>query len=74
MLAMNIAVVDDDDVDRTLLENLIKKSAATLGIELNLNLFSDGQTFLESTDSTKYDIVFMDIFMKGSDGIETAKD
>ena len=73
MLAMNIAIVDDDDVDRTLLENLIKKSATSLGINLNLNLFSDGQSFLESTDSIKYDIVFMDIFMKGSDGIETAK-
>lgn len=72
MITMRIAVVDDNEVDRTLLENLIQKSARTLDIDLNLNLFYNGQTFLDSTESEKYDIVFMDIFMKGADGIETA--
>ncbi|MCR5763798.1 MAG: LytTR family DNA-binding domain-containing protein [Treponema sp.] len=73
MISMSIAVIDDDEVDRTLLETLIQKSAQTLDINLNLSVFSDGQLFLESAESAKYDIVFMDIFMKGSDGIETAK-
>lgn len=73
MVALNIAIVDDDEVDRTLLSTLIQKSAKTLDISITLNIFSDGNEFLASAASIKYSIVFMDIFMKDKNGIETAK-
>ena len=73
MITMTIAIVDDDEVDRLLLENLIKKAASSQGITMNIHAFTNGASFIDAANGMRFDIVFMDIFMKDTDGITTAK-
>lgn len=73
MIAFSIAIVDDDKVDCMLCQTIVHKAADTLGISIRLRSFENGRHFLESADSVKFDIIFMDILMKDPNGIETAR-
>ncbi len=70
---MRIAIVDDNAEDRGLLTDLIRTYAAINQIELDTEQFSDGETFLRSFRPYAYTVVFLDVFMDGIDGIETAR-
>lgn len=64
---MNIAVVDDEQLIREQICNLIKKENPEYCIEA----YSSGNALLGSGHF--FDIVFLDIQMKGINGIETAR-
>ena len=68
---MRIAIVDDEP-------SLVRLSCHTLsdyGKERNIDIiideFSSGEDFLSDYSKDVYDIIFMDVFMPGMDGIET---
>ena len=61
---LNIAIVDDDDVIRTILQ----KTFANIGAETSV--FSTGADFINSIGTQDYDLVILDIFMTGTSGLD----
>ena len=64
---MNIAVVDDEEIIRQQIHGFIKKQKP----ESEISDFSTGEELLAA--GREFDIIFLDIQMKGIDGIETAR-
>lgn len=70
---MKIAFVDDEQVYLDEMTRICREFGAENGAELEIYAFSDGESFLASIDEHTYSIVFMDIFMDGTDGVAAAK-
>lgn len=60
-----ILVIDDDASVRTTITTVLEQE----GFEVFTA--EDGRTGLEALDSTPFDVVIVDIFMPGMDGLET---
>lgn len=69
---VKIAVCDDEDAQRDRIIELIKKGFERTDYIESIDCFESGEEFL-SSDRDKYDLVFMDIYMSGINGMETAK-
>ena len=69
---MRIALVDDSEIERGILLSLITDYGCEKQILFESDCFDSGDAFLSYFSSDKYDIVFMDIFMNGMSGVETA--
>ena len=67
VMRLNIAICDDEKAIREQINELIEKEK----VGICLDLYETGDALL-ATDK-KFDIVFLDIQMDGTDGIETAK-
>ncbi|SFH64977.1 two component transcriptional regulator, LytTR family [Pseudobutyrivibrio sp. OR37] len=70
---MRVAVIDDESMFRMQLKVMVEKLAKNKEIQIVVEEFSGGQEFIDALSEKRYDIVFMDIYMPGMDGIETAK-
>ncbi|MDD3570466.1 MAG: LytTR family DNA-binding domain-containing protein [Lachnospiraceae bacterium] len=70
---MNIGICDDYEKDRELLTHYVAQYIAALQLDYTLSTFESGEDFLESVPTQKYDIVFLDIYMKGKTGVDTAR-
>ena len=70
---MRIALVDDSEIERGILLSLITDYGYEKQILFESDCFESGDAFLSSFSYDKYDIVFMDIFMNGMSGVETAR-
>jgi DNA-binding LytR/AlgR family response regulator len=73
---MQIAIVDDLQVERTLVRNLTDrylKNRKELNITAHYEEFASGEAFLESYTPGKYQLIFMDIYMSAVTGIDVAK-
>lgn len=70
---MHIGVCDDCKNDREVLTRYIEQYMTTLHFDYTLSAFESGEDFLESVPTKKYDMVFLDIYMKEKTGVETAK-
>jgi len=69
---IRIAVVEDEEQDRALLLGLLERYCAERGTEASLTPFSDGESLLADYPRD-LSLLFLDIRMKGPDGIETAR-
>lgn len=69
---LNIAVVDDSSVCREQLAAHIHLYAKQNSAMLQLSEYENGETFLEQTRLEALDVVFLDIFMDGLNGIDVA--
>ncbi len=65
VMGLNIAICDDEEIIREQIKELTEKSG------LCMELYETGDALLASRK--QFDIVFLDIQMEGTDGIETAK-
>ena len=70
---MRVAVIDDESIFRMQLKMMVEKVASKRALNLEVEEFETGQSFVEALTERRFDIVFMDIFMPDMDGIETAK-
>ena len=70
---MNIAVCDDEEIQRSLLKGYLEAWAEAGSHALRISLFSTGRQFLESLKETRFDIVLLDIQMPDMDGMSAAK-
>lgn len=68
---ISIAVCDDDRCISEKIEKMAKDFFAKKNTDISVVQYSSGEKLLES--SKKIDILFLDIGLKGLDGIETAK-
>lgn len=71
---VEIAIVDDVTQDRLHMEQLVLHWAQQQGDEIQLSLFDSGEAFLESVSCSRCSIVFLDLFMSGIHGMETARE
>lgn len=70
---MNIAIVDDVQVDRERLAKMIRQPFLSVGYPtVYIDQFCSGEDLLLQLETTQYDIIFLDIFMPGINGIATA--
>ena len=69
---LRIAVVDDEQEQRALLESCLHRYEQENGVQLGISLFGDSQTFLRQ-DPGGFDIVLLDIQMPGLDGMTVAR-
>lgn len=67
VMRLNIAICDDEKAIREQINELIEKEKAGISTDL----YETGDALLAA--DKKFDIVFLDIQMEGTDGIETAK-
>lgn len=70
---MNIGICDDLSTDLTLLENYILYYMNTNNIDCLITKFESGEDLLSDLSLKQYDILFLDIYMHGKNGIETAR-
>ena len=71
---MNIAIVDDRKTDSDRLVGFIDTYAEQHRLQWGaMDRFSSGEDFLGAFTPGKYDLIFLDIYMDGITGMETAK-
>lgn len=75
-MKLNIAVVDDLAEDRRMLERELPLLFSQESAEhacVSVRSFADGESFLRYEGNGSWQMVFLDIFMDGIDGFETAR-
>ena len=70
---IRIAVVEDNEIDKSLLKECIDKYSAERGVEFDIRYFGDGIDFIEDFRGGMFDIVFMDIELPRYDGMSAAE-
>ena len=72
---MRIAIIDDFLTDLEYLRSNVCRWADEYAVPLipGPALFENGETFLEQFQKDRYDIIFLDIFMEGMNGMDTAR-
>lgn len=70
---MKIAIVDDQAVDRERLKTLLQGYAQQRKTPLICFEFGSGEEFLQNYVAYRFSAVFLDVYMNGMTGIETAK-
>lgn len=70
---MRIAIVDDGAQDAMAVEAMLVSWAGLRGIAMETQRYPSGEHFLEAFDKGRYELVFMDVYMSGIDGVETAR-
>ncbi|MCM1578494.1 MAG: LytTR family DNA-binding domain-containing protein, partial [Ruminococcus sp.] len=70
---MKIAIVEDEDIFARKLWELLENFFKVSRIETEIKRFDDSSPLLEETESgEKYELIFFDIQLKNSDGMEAA--
>ncbi len=69
---MRIAIVDDENTVRQMLDDYVQRFAEESGITMETSQFSSGDAFMEDYKMV-YDIVIFDIEMPGTNGMDTAR-
>lgn len=72
---MNIAVVDDNAADLEAAVGLLREYADSgcPQSDTHIAAFGSGESMLEDFEADKYDLIILDIYMRGLSGMETAK-
>ena len=70
---MNIAVVDDQIKETGILCDTLSEYASSTGLSLTIDRFDSGEAFLAAYRPYLYAVIFLDIYMGGISGIETAR-
>lgn len=68
---MRLAIVDDLQSERDLLKNCITRYCAERQLSCQLSIFKSGEEILDAL-GTPFDVIFLDIYMTGINGLETA--
>lgn len=71
VISLKIALVDDEQIYLEEMSRLCREFAAENRLDIELSEYSDGDGFLRSEE--EFSMVFMDIYMNGSDGVLTAQ-
>lgn len=69
---LKIAICDDLESERNVILTYLSEYLDKNGMVAEIDEFTNGESFLNS-DVSSYNLVFMDIFMDGINGMETAK-
>ena len=73
-MALRIAITDDLNSEREKLSSAIVAPFEKVGLEIsNIDEYTSGEGLLKQFSAGKYDLIFLDIYMGGMSGVETAK-
>ena len=70
---LNIVVCDDEVIDRKLITAMIKKYMTENHIGAEIKEYESGDEYIAGYDGIAPDMVFLDIYMEGTDGISLAR-
>ncbi|MDL2253458.1 LytTR family DNA-binding domain-containing protein [Ruminococcaceae bacterium OttesenSCG-928-I18] len=70
---MRIAIVDDNPEDRRQAVEMTEKCCKARNLHTQIVQYSDGTLFLEDCKENPPDVVLMDIYLGGLDGVEVAR-
>lgn len=70
---MRIAIVDDVAAERENLQDRLETQLKHLSIHAEFTAFASGEAFLVAAKQQRFSLVFLDIYMDGINGVETAK-
>ena len=70
---MRIAIVDDLAEDRTLLRDRLTRQLCRRQLAFTLSEFTCGEDFLAAGKKQRFDAAFLDVYMTGMNGIDTAR-
>ncbi len=70
---MHIAVVDDEKPYRGILISYIARVPGLRERGCSVSEFESGEEFLSAAGREKFDLIFMDIYMGGASGVDTAR-
>lgn len=70
---MKIAIVDDVAAERALLRSRLERKLNSCNVQADLFEYKSGADFLIAEKSQRFTVVFLDIYMTGENGIETAR-
>lgn len=71
---MKIALVDDEQRQLNILKDTLTVALADLGLDAeDIACFTDGDVFLSSMETGKYDIIILDIYMDNLNGVDVAR-
>lgn len=71
---MNIAIIDDSESDRIELLTLLDQFFEKYDFSPETDVFSSAESFLAAFEKEKYDLCFIDIFLPGLNGMDTASE
>lgn len=71
-MLINAAIVEDDDMDATMLVRMLERYGEERGIQFGITRFRDGISFIDGYNPV-FGIVFMDIELPDYDGLTAAK-
>lgn len=69
---LNIAIIDDNNTEQLHIERLISNWGSFINTDTHCDIYSSADQFLSSLSNNIYDIVFTDIYMDNTNGIEMA--
>lgn len=69
---IRVAVVDDDQESRELIQNYLARYEHENGIQINIETFTDGSELIASYQP-RFDILFLDVDMHNLDGLASAR-
>ncbi|MCM1316177.1 MAG: LytTR family DNA-binding domain-containing protein [Muribaculaceae bacterium] len=70
---MRIAIVEDVPQEAVILKTILKRLSEDLRTSFDISIFSSGEEIINIFNKHNFEIVFMDIYMNGMTGVETAK-
>lgn len=70
---MRLAIVDDIVSERKELHNRLSVILYHCSHDAEIFEYADGETFLSAAEKERFEIIFLDIYMNGANGIEIAK-
>ena len=71
---MKIAIVDDRAEERTLLRKRLMQQLQNHSICARFFEYENGTDFLDACENQHFTVLFLDIYMEGKNGIDTAKE
>lgn len=71
---MRIAIVDDISAEFDIMKKILKRIAVKKCMTFDISCFESGEAFLNVFENNSFDMIFMDIYMNGISGVETAKE
>lgn len=71
---MQIAIIDDITAESAVITDILYSIAKKLYVKFDISCFQSGEEFLEIFEENSFDVIFMDIYMSGITGVETAKE
>lgn len=70
---MNIAICDDMDEDRKIIEGYLLKYMSKTGEKFEIFNYESGESILSAMKKLSFQVIFLDIYMMALNGIETAR-
>lgn len=70
---ISVMICDDLEEERAALARMVRQYCQRCALELRLDVASSGEELLDRWTLGQWDLVFLDIFMDGMTGVETAR-